>query len=166
MSRCSWLSPRATLIRTTPVTTLVPCVDAGAVSQRSVAAIVRWQDSFACAPPEVVGVITPGADAMAVRGAADAMVGRLGASGVVADRRLVEAVDPVIGLESVTSGFVNPVYVATSSRYPHEYLHLFSTTQRLVQAARCPVLVVPSQPATTRSGCAAMAPFGAVSSSS
>ena len=88
-------------------------------------------------------------------------------SGVVAHRRLVEAVDPVIGLESVTSGFVNPVYVANeqplSTRVPPPVQH--DAAARAGGAIR-PVLVVPSQPATSRSGCAAMAPFGAVSSSS
>jgi hypothetical protein len=57
---------------------------------------------------------------------------------------VVEATDPVTGLEEATSGLVNPVYVVTSLRYPHRDADVPSTTERLVQVGHHPVLVVPA----------------------
>lgn len=129
-----------------PCTTLVPCIDASDAAERAVPAIVAWQQTFTSPAPQLAEVLPVDADPTMAAHRLHAMADLLAAQHVHADTRVVHDDDPVAGLETLTTRFAGPVYVATSARYTDDRLHWHSTTQQLIHRATCPVLVVPARP--------------------
>ncbi len=130
-----------------PSTTLVPFLDSLDAADRAIPAIIDWQTTFTCEAPQIVEVVAPGVDGTAARRVVDHIAARLAAQHIHGTAHVVFDDDPITALEAVSAPFEGAVYVATSARYTDGRLHWYSTTQRLVQHATCPVLVVPARPA-------------------
>ena len=129
-----------------PCTTLVPCIDPSEAAERAVPAIIAWQQTFSSPAPQLVEVVPVDADPAAAAHRLRTMADLLAAQHVHADTFVVHDDDPVVGLQTLTSRFAGPVYVATSARYTDDRLHWHSTTQQLIHRATCPVLVIPARP--------------------
>jgi nucleotide-binding universal stress UspA family protein len=131
-------------------TTPVLCVERSDLARRTVPVLVEWYASFVSTTPLIVEVVRPNADDGPARQRLAELAALLAGHHVHASTTLAVADDVVAALDDVAAGLVGAVCVATSDRYPDGHLHLFSSTQRLVQHARCPVLVVPAVPASSR----------------
>jgi nucleotide-binding universal stress UspA family protein len=132
--------------------TPVLCVDDDGLARRAVPVLVEWQASFGSATPQIVEVVHPDDDDRSARRRLAGLAALLADRGVHASTALAFADDPVAGLDDLADRVDGAVLIATSDRYTDGHLHLFSSTQRLVQQAHFPVLVVPATPASTRFG--------------
>ena len=130
--------------------TLVDCTDRSQDSCAAIPVVASWMRTFGGGRPWVVevrptsawpqGTVEDSVDSEHVQ----AIAARLRGEGVDASTRVLHGGDPTEWLLQFVAGVDDALPVSTSSRWAGGRSHWYSTTRRLVQRSRRPVLVVPA----------------------
>ena len=126
---------------------LLACLDDSDAEERAIPAIVSWQATFDAATPRIVEVVRADEAPAAADRRMSALADLLEAQHIHFDPCARLRRRPGRGALGGGCRLSRPVYVAVSARYTDGRLHWHSSTQRLVQQAAAPVLVVPARPA-------------------
>ena len=115
----------------------------------AVPVLEAWRQTFGGGPYVVDVVAATGwpdgtVDERLERTRVDAVVEALAERGIDAAAEVVHASDAASALLEVAERHQQPVFVVTADRWPGRPSHWYSTSRRLVQRSRWPVLLVPS----------------------
>lgn len=130
---------------------LVVCVDSIDTITRARPVVTAWMNTFSSAPPRVVEVV-PAHGHQVTDGGEDVesahpkqLTEQLETVGIDASWEILHGVNITERLEEFAATINDPVLVVASTNWTDDRTHWHSTTRRLVQRAKRPVLVIPDR---------------------